>query len=258
MATERSDRTAVFAGTVEGHELARHGAEAGYLQQMDFFVATDYGAEVLTDVEGIRVIEGRMDRDQMRAVLKEEGYGLVIDATHPYASQVTENIRSAADAAEVTYVRLLREEETPSSDRVTVVDDIEQAVKLLDMSDERFLLTTGSKDMGSFAVVRNFSDRAVARVLPGQASLEACLAAGMKPAGIICMQGPFTREMNLATMKQYGLETIVTKSTGRAGGFAEKTALAQDGYRVIVIGRPSAEEGLSLAEVMERLDRKYE
>jgi len=258
VATEKSDRTAVFAGTAEGHELARHAAAAGYLNKMDFFVATGYGAEVLTDVEGVSVMEGRMDEGQIRAVLESEGYGLVIDATHPYADQVTDNIRTAADAAQVTYVRLLRGEEEPASDRVTIVDDLDAAVKLLDGSDERFLLTTGSKDLDSFAAVRGFSERAVARVLPGQGSLDACLAAGMKPAGIICMQGPFTREMNLATMRQYGLETIVTKSTGRAGGFAEKTALARDGYRVIVIGRPSAEEGLSLAEVVERLDRKYE
>ena len=54
-------------------------------------------------------------------------------------------------------------------------------------------------------------------------------------------------------MEQFGLDILVTKSTGRAGGFAEKTALAKEGYRVLVIGRPAQESGLSIEEVKERL-----
>lgn len=257
MATEKSGKIAVFAGTLEGHELARHGAEKSYLEKIDFYVATEYGSDILADVAGVNVTTGRIDKNQMVSMFRCAGYQMIIDATHPYASQVTENIKAGAAETGIRYIRLLRKEETPASDRVITVDDIEGALKVLDLSDERFLLTTGSKDIGEFAKVRDFSERAVARVLPGRVSLDACIEAGMKPANIICMQGPFTREMNLATMVQFDLGTLVTKSTGRAGGFAEKTGLAKDGYKIIVIGRPCSEEGLSLTEVEERLDEFY-
>ena len=71
------------------------------------------------------------------------------------------------------------------------------------------------------------------------------------------MQGPFSREMNLATLRQYGCGWIVTKNTGKAGGFEDKVALCQAGYKVIVIGRPTAEKGISYEKVLERLEKIY-
>ncbi len=244
-------RILIFAGTSEGHELARFLMNEGKALQADICVATDYGEVVLDDIEGMRILTGRLDEKAMEDLIKTEGYGLIVDATHPYAAEVTACISAAAAKTGEEVIRLVREEET--AEGLEYVSSVSEAAELLSQSTEGFLLTTGAKELKDFSQVRDFSERAVARVLPSEMSLKACLDAGLPPKRIICMQGPFTREMNVATMEQYGLETLVTKSTGRAGGFMNKADLADDGYRVIVIGRPEHESGYTLDEVKERL-----
>ena len=176
---------------------------------------------------------------------------------------MTENLKNVCGKTGLTYLRLLREEDPEERSleqdaagrNITVVRSTEEAASLLDSTEGRFLLTTGAKELPVFAGVREFPARCVARVLPSESSLEACRKAGIPMKSIIGMQGPFTLEMNRATMRQYGLQILVTKSTGKAGGFADKAALADEGYRIIVIGRPVEEEGLSMKELKERLDR---
>lgn len=259
MAIKVYKKTLIFAGTTEGHELARHMKEKGILKYAEFCVATEYGAEVLSDVKGVNIHTGAMDKKEIENVLGLGEYGLVVDATHPFARIVTENLKEATKAADVPYIRLLRSEETYDTDEnVKIVESVEAAVKLLNKSQDSFLLTTGAKELKAFSAVENFSDRAVARVLPFYKSLEACAEAGLTTKNIIAMQGPFTLEMNTATMKQYKLKTIVTKSTGKAGGFYEKVALAEKGYNIIIIGRPENEIGETIYEVMKRLDGLYE
>lgn len=262
MATEiyrdgRNRKTLVFAGTFEGHGLARFFSQRGLLHLADFCVATEYGAQTYLDIEGLSVIEGRLNEQEMESLIRQGGYAAVIDATHPYAKVVTENIRAACLAAEIEYIRLLRREGLFDSDRVRVADSIEEAVELLNQCDDRVLLTTGSKELHKYRGLKELAQRAVARVLPSAESIAACQKAGIPARNIICMQGPFTEEMNLATMRQYGCQWIVTKNTGKPGGFDDKIALCEAGYDIVVIGRPAEEEGFSYEEVLERLEEIY-
>jgi precorrin-6A/cobalt-precorrin-6A reductase len=247
----------VFAGTSEGHALAKWAVQRRAEAHIDFSVATEYGEEVLKDLKGINILEGRMGLEEMEELILKKSYDLIIDATHPYARDVTENIKEAAENTGVKRLRLVREEKETLPDNVVVKASAEEAAVFLNKSDEGVLLATGSKDLNVFSEVRGFKDRFVARVLPSEKSIRACLEAGLPSKRIICMQGPFSLEMNLATLRQYGLVTLVTKSSGKAGGFDEKIACADYGFRVIVIGRPAEETGLSLDEVIKVLDDLY-
>ena len=80
----------MFAGTSEGRELAQF--LAGQKIPASVCVATEYGEEVLPDMPGIQVITGRMDQEQMEKLINRMRPLAVIDATHPYAEAVTENI----------------------------------------------------------------------------------------------------------------------------------------------------------------------
>lgn len=258
MAIERSKgRMLIFAGTSEGHLMARYLRDRKLLDKALFSVATEYGEETLSDIEGAEVITGRLDRSGIEKLIAEEGFRLVIDATHPYADKATAEIKAAADACGIEYVRVLREEKLPLMPGVLMADTAADAAKMLNDVEGRFLLTTGAKELGVFSSVRDFAERAIVRVLPSAASLDACFQAGVRPASVIAMQGPFTKEMNLATMRQYDLKTIVTKSSGGPGGFLDKAALADDGFTVIVIGRPATEAGVSLAEAEKRMAEIY-
>lgn len=251
MAIKECKRILIFAGTSEGHELGRYLKNSGMIGMADFCVATDYGKEILTDIEGISVLSGRLNVSEMKKLLYNGDYGMVIDATHPYAELVSASIAEATGKMDIPLIRIVRNEE--ETENLIVVNSVSEAVSLLNESRERFLLTTGAKELMTFSQVADFSCRAAARVLPSEASLRACIDAGIMPSRVICMHGPFTRKMNIATMEQYGLSIIVTKSTGSAGGFGNKASLADEGYKVIVIGRPVKETGLTLDEVKERL-----
>lgn len=248
----------VFAGTYEGHKLAEVFRKKGWHEKADFCVATGYGAELLEDIPGISVMEGRLKEQDMKSILSEGSYGMVIDATHPYAKEVTENIRKACEQTEVSYLRLFRERSGKERDGVTEVDSISEAVELLNRHRDRVLLTTGAKELGKYRGISAMEERVFARVLPSAESIAACHNAGIPAGHIIAMQGPFSREMNLATMRQYGCTVLVTKDTGKPGGFDDKLAVLEAGFRVIVIRRPSAEQGDSFEEVMKKSEAFYE
>ena len=247
----------VFAGTFEGHCLARTFYEKNWQDRADFCVATEYGTEVLEDISGLSVIEGRLDRQDMIKMLSAGVYGMVIDATHPYAQVVTENIRAACEKCSIPYVRLLRKEAEIPADGVVTVSSVSEAVKLLNENDDKILLTTGAKELPAYAGIKNIEKRVVARVLPTISSIESCLSAGIASKHIVAMQGPFTKEMNLAMMEQYGCKWLVTKNTGKPGGFDDKLACLSAGYHMIVIGRPVTEEGFGMEKVIEKAEAFY-
>lgn len=255
-----SNKILVFAGTFEGHALAKTVSKKSYGKFMDFCVATEYGAENIEDVEGVNVIKGRKTLDDINSMIEENNYGMIIDSTHPYAKVVTENLKAAAQNKGIEYLRLLRESEDEliSSPNVKYVKNIEDAVKVMENSAGRILLTTGSKDLGKFTSLKDFDSRIVARVLPSVESIELCREAGIAPKNIIAMQGPFTEDMNVATLKQYNCKILVTKDTGRPGGFKDKIKCAEMGTEIIVIERPTEEKGLSFEEVLERVDEFFE
>ena len=88
--------------------------------------------------------------------------------------------------------------------------------------------------------------------------IESCQALGFEGRNLIAMQGPFSMEMNRAMLTQYECRYLVTKDSGKAGGFLEKIQAAEAcGATVVIIGRPLAEEGLSLRECRHMLIERY-
>ena len=94
----------IFSGTTEGHDLCRFLSKKSV--QADVFVATEYGAAVMEPMAGITVHEGRLDEREMEKRLTSDT--LLIDATHPYAAAVTDNLRAACAKSGARYERLLR------------------------------------------------------------------------------------------------------------------------------------------------------
>lgn len=237
----------LFAGTGDGHALAVWLKEKGIA--FTVCVATEYGETLLP--EGMDIHVGRMDVSAMEDMMA--GYTLVIDATHPYAVEVTKNIRAAAEAAGLPCLRLLRQSD--GEDLCHKADTMATAAEMLLQLPGNVLLTTGSKELHHFAVP-GLRERCYPRVLPMLDSLERCLSLGFPPKNIICMQGPFTKELNVATLRQYHIATLVTKDTGGYGGFREKADAAREaGCALLVVERPAQEEGLCMDEIQETVMR---
>ena len=240
----------VFAGTTEGRKLCEWIAARGMRARA--YAATEYGGELIGDLEGVEVHTGRLDEQEMEAELS--GARVVVDATHPFAQLASENIRSAAKAAGARFVRLRREEQAVPDDVVTV-GSIAEAARVLAQDASRALLTTGSKELAPYTEIEGFKERFFVRVLPTADAIGKCAKAGFPPSRIIGMQGPFTRELNAAMLRQVGAAWLVAKDSGSVGGTSEKIAAARDvGARCILISRPREPEcALTLAEVEDLL-----
>lgn len=246
----------VFAGTTEGRELVEFLSSQPV--QVTACVATEYGETLLQEANNLAISQKRLTESEMEALFQAERFDVVVDATHPYASVVTENIASACTKTDTEYLRLLRRGMSAPEDAV-FVSDISGAVEYLNTTEGNILLTTGSKELSKFAPIRDFTDRVYARVLPMAESLGLCEAAGIKPAHILAMQGPFSTEMNTAMLKSMGAKFLVTKDSGRKGGFEEKVAAAREaGAKLVVIGRPPQREGKSFGEVVTFLCQKFD
>ena len=244
-------RLCVFAGTTEGRALVE--LLAGQPVEVVACVATEYGEALLEEREGLSVCAGRLTEEEMEAMFRQERFDLTVDATHPYAAEVTENIAQACERTGTAYLRLLRRSDEAPEDAVRV-PDIGAAVDFLTGTEGNVLLTTGSKELMKYAPLPDFAMRVYARVLPMEASLGACREAGLAPDHIIAMQGPFSREMNIAMLRAVNAKYLVTKDTGQAGGFAKKAAAAREaGAVLVIVGRPAQREGLHFADAVERI-----
>ena len=234
----------IFSGTTEGHDLCRFLSKNNV--QAEVFVATEYGAAVMEPMAGITVHEGRLDEREMEKRLTSDT--LLIDATHPYAAAVTDNLRAACAKSGARYERLLRP--ALPYQNCEIVLNTAAAVDWLNAHEGKVLLTTGSKELEAYTAVQDFQTRLFPRVLPTASVLEKCAALGFPGAHIIAMQGPFSQAMNAALLRETGAKILVTKDTGVSGGFAEKVAAAEEvGAKVLVIARPRMENGKNQAQM---------
>lgn len=244
-----SGRILVFGGTSEGVALARALPELGC--DVTVCVATDYGALMLKDCP-VRILTGRLDAAQMAELMRD--CSCVIDATHPYAVQVTANIKAAAEQTGVPYYRLLRPEGSGPEKQWLTASTPEEAAQVLQARPGNVLLTTGSKDLAAFTALPDYQERVWVRILASEASLHQALSLGYPPNHIIAMHGPFSKELNAALLRQFHIHTLVTKRSGRAGGFWEKAEAAEEtGAALLVIDRPVQEQGMSLPEIVQQV-----
>lgn len=236
-------KAVVFSGTAEGRELSAKLASMGV--QTAVSVATELGREQQGTQPGVEVLCGRLDARQMAELLRDAA--ICIDATHPYAVEATRNIRAAAEAAGVRYVRLLRAQSAVPEGSL-VFDSAAEAAGYLKNTAGGILLATGAKELGCFGGIE--SGRLYPRVLPTHEGIAACEAAGVPHRNIIAMQGPFSLAMNEAIIRQFDIKYLVTKDGGAPGGFEQKAQAAKNtGARLIVLRRPQ-EQGQTEAEIL--------
>lgn len=276
----------IFGGTTEGRLLAEYCSREKIEAWVS--VASEYGEELLQEelmesgnagnqdlnhntclakknlktVQAssvIKVLRGRMDRYQMEEFIRNQGIHLVIDATHPHARLVSEEIQEACGRTGVRLERCLRAEGEQKKARDWVeVDSIQEAVSFLSSVSGVIFATTGSKELEALCQIPDYQKRVYARVLPTSNVLKKCEKLGITGSHLIAMQGPFSTEMNTLFLRQTKAEWLLTKDSGRAGGFQEKVEAAREnGTRVVVIRRPE-EDGISLEEAMEVLKKADE
>jgi precorrin-6Y C5,15-methyltransferase (decarboxylating) len=248
---EKKNRALVFAGTTEGREIAEYLSSNGVYVTIS--VATEYGKTTVAERENLKTDSIR-GVENTAEVSKE--YDIVVDATHPYSFRKSAHIKEACGISGVPLVRVVR----PSGKHGSLISvpDAEAAAEYLKNTSGNVLLTAGSNELASFTAVPGYRERIFARVLSLPSVVQKCSELGFEGRNLICMEGPYSEELNIALLKQIGAKYLVTKDSGKAGGFEEKISAAEKtGTEVILIGRPAEDSEVSLGEAYDILSETF-
>ena len=226
----------VFAGTKLGREVVQQLLIRG--EKVIVSTATEYGASLYEPHENLMINSQKMNEEEMLIFIQDKDIDEIIDTTHPYAVNVTENIIKCANKLQIPYRVIERDSfiEKRGAEELTLVSSYEEACNLLLEKEGNILLAIGSNNIQFFQDIPR--DRIFIRVLPTAKVLEKCENLGFTPKNIIAMQGPFSYELNSALFHDYQIKYLVTKDSGSSGGVEEKVQSALDmGVEVIMIPR---------------------
>lgn len=174
--------------------------------------------------------------DGLTSYLKAEGITHLIDATHPFAAQMSRNAVAACGSAGVSLIALEREPwKAAEGDRWTHVSDVAGAVAALGETSQRVFLAIGRQTLGAFAIAPQH--RYLLRLVDPPTE-----ALPLPRAEAVIARGPFTVEGDRALLTDHRIDVIVAKNAGGAGAAAKLVAARDLGLPVVLIDRPPVPE----------------
>ena len=238
-------RICVFGGTTEGRKFAEFLSEANI--NTDLFIATEYGHQFVKNLKNINIIQRRLVESEMNSLFVEKRYDYIVDATHPFAREVSENIANASNANNIKYLRIIRKSSVNKD--CMYFNNFKDCIDYLKIKQGNILLTSGSKNLDEFTEIDDYQERIFVRILPMESSLKRCIELKYSSKNIICMQGPFSEELNTAMLNSIEAKYLVTKESSTSGGFEEKVeACKNTGAKCLVI-RKAHEVGFTIEEI---------
>jgi precorrin-6A/cobalt-precorrin-6A reductase len=232
----------LLGGTQEGRRLTRELAELGF--ELLVSTATSFGAGLIDG--GVQVRHGPLDAPALEALINERKVEAVVDATHPFAQEISAMAEEVCGRLSLPYLRYERAAaELPDDGALLVADSVEAAAGAL-AGGRKIFLSTGARTIGRFTALgadAGLEAEFFARILPARASIEEALR-WLPAANIVAAVGPFDREFDLACWRRFAVDTLVTKNSGAGVGLEQKVAGALEmGLRVVVIDRPPVRPG---------------
>lgn len=228
----------VLAGTQDGREIVEYLLQKNYPVMAS--VVSDYGKALLSD-SPIKVSHRPLPENELKSLLKENKVDTIIDATHPYAINISTIAMRIAAELSLKYIRYERQVlPLPDYEKLFIVKNYHEAARKAAALGKNVFLTTGSRNLKAFSSADSLKQHnLIARVLPDAAVIQECISLGISPKQIIAMQGPFSHELNKELYKKYQTDVIVTKNSGFVGGTDTKlTAAIELGLPVVMIDRP--------------------
>lgn len=228
----------VFSGTSDGNALSRAIADAG--RAVVVSSASDYGNEQAQQAApGVATVSGRLGVERRRELLSGSRASAIVDATHPYASEMSQQLMALAEELALPYLRYERPASGSAHPAIRCADS-DAAAKLALTKGKRVFLATGSKELHRFlAADAEKQQQWFVRLAPDPQHLQRALDLGIPRSRICAMQGPFSQAANEALWRDWGIDCVISKDGGEAGGFNAKAAAAAAlGIPFIVIDRP--------------------
>jgi precorrin-6A/cobalt-precorrin-6A reductase len=238
-------RLLILGGTTEASALVRQIADRPDLDPVLSFAGrtrSPVPPQIPFRVGGFGGVAG------LKAYLKEHRTDAVIDATHPFATQMSRHAVDACKDLGLPLAALTRPAwSSREGNRWTRVPDMEAVVQALGKRPRNVLLTIGGLQLAAFArapqhryTVRTIDHPDVISSLPFH-----CL---------ILARGPFRLEDEIALMRDKHVEVLVTKNSGGAAVGAKIEAARALGIEVIMVDRPAPAAIPAFATVDDILD----
>ncbi|MEM9550872.1 MAG: cobalt-precorrin-6A reductase [Pseudomonadota bacterium] len=242
-----SQNLLILGGTTEATALCHVLAEQGRCGTVSFAGRVDRPVRqpLPQRIGGFGGADGLVDH------IRAEGITHLIDATHPFAAQMSRNAVAAAGSAGIPMIALTRAPWSPKpGDRWQSVADISAAVTALQRPAARVMLAVGRMHLEVFAP--NPQHFYLLRLVdPPRAALP------FPDAHVLVSRGPFTADEDRALMERYRIDLVVSKNAGGTGAYAKIEAARSIGIPVIMIDRPAMPrraEAHSVEDVVRWLD----
>ena len=216
----------VFGGTTEGRKAAEVLEESA--QDKTYYYSTKTGEQDITLHHGQR-IDGALDKEGMQAFCRTHGIRLIVDAAHPFASQLHQTIAQVSEELEIPVIRYERIY-PPRDPDITWIDDYSELSSLLPPLSS-LLATTGVQSISKLKFLETKGVKVIYRILNRESSIALALKQGASEAQLC-----FYEEPNAIPVEADG---ILLKESGLSGGFLEKVEAARaKGMKIIALKRP--------------------
>ncbi|MBM7834199.1 cobalt-precorrin-6A reductase [Clostridium sardiniense] len=247
-------------GTSEGKKILKMMNR--HTDKIVVSTATEYGGELLKEYKVAHLNTKPLDKDGLIDLIKNFNITVLVDASHPYATEVSKNAMQSAKDSKIAYIRYEREGVLSSSDykNIIKIQGYNELKEVLEEIDGNILNTTGSRNIGNILKL-NCRNRIIHRILPSSKILQEVLDLGVDVQDVIAIKGPVGYELNKGFIDQYNAKAIITKDSGTVGGTLEKLQSAIDrDIKLIVIDKPKMNYGDTFyneTELVEHLIKKY-
>lgn len=227
----------VLAGTIDGRQITETLTKNNYK-----CIVSVFGDNAVSLINGQNVVSGGMNYNDMLDFFDENGITTVVDATHPFAAEVSKNAILACENANVNYIRFERDSISYNYSKITMFSSHKEVIDKLNKTNENIFLTIGTRFLDLYTKEINDITRLTARVLSDTKSVEKCVNLGLNPKQIIAVCGAFSADFNQQMFLEFSANVIVTKESGSAGGVSEKIQAAEMlDIPIYIVKRPKVE-----------------
>lgn len=233
----------VFSGTRIGNKLIHRLLENGYK------VLASYSSDIGRDSFNVRrsldknliINNSKLDNNQMLRLIRKYNIKCIIDATHPFAENVSRNAIAVADNENLKYIRFERRKiSEQKSNNIYYFDSFKEVKEYLKSLEGNILFTTGVKNIEIFRdIIKDPKKTVYIKILPTQESLKTCYAAGANVKQIIAYYGNWGTDIIKSFIIEKSINIIVTKQSGVSGGELEKIrSVKGSNCKLLIIRRP--------------------
>lgn len=243
-------------GTGEGRAILSHVNK--YTDEIVVSTATEYGYEIYKEFKAKHFNYRPLNEDEFKDLITKFGIDTFVDASHPYACEVSKTLIKVCNDLNIEYIRYERKSyfnDLKDNENIIFIDKYEYLEELFKNIDGNILNTTGSNNALKIEGLKSEKNRIIHRILPSPKVISRLLDNGISMENIIAIKGPFGFEINNGIIKEYKIKALITKDSGEEGGMKEKIDSALiNNVKIIVIKRLEVNYGSKFNNIEEMIN----